>query len=372
MTKSTRETVSPRFSREIRVLSFWGMIAVVLCHSYNYTDLFLLPTTRLTEGMQAGPMIEFFFSNAIVKFCTPVFFTISGYLFFASVQKFTLSLYLDKIRSRLRSLAVPYIFWVVLWSLIGLLLMKVFGKETFPILQEKLGDWPENILGGVYYHPLPFQFWYIMDLLKISLLSPLIYLLVVSMKGFAVVLFLVLWMLDVSIPHLTSMEVPLFFTLGTFLATDGVRCGLLSESRPRPRKEWLTVPFCWIVFCAAYTLMSALASTHPVPDHVLFIMSRLCTLLGVCSVFILVDFVCGQAPKQAGLKIPDSTFLLFALHEPLQHMIFQRILSSGGSHALHLLLYFGLPVIIILLVSGIGRMLKRIAPRFWAFLTGGR
>ena len=67
MTKSTRETVSPRFSREIRVLSFWSMIAVVLCHSYNYTDLFLLPTTRLTEGMQAGPMIEFFFSNAIVK-----------------------------------------------------------------------------------------------------------------------------------------------------------------------------------------------------------------------------------------------------------------------------------------------------------------
>ena len=90
------------------------------------------------------------------------------------------------------------------------------------------------------------------------------------------------------------------------------------------------------------------------------------------SVFILVDFVCGQAPKKAGLKIPDSTFLIFALHEPLQHMIFQRILSSGGSHALHLLLYFGLPVIIILIVSGIGRMLKRIAPRFWAFLTGGR
>ncbi|MBQ9009207.1 MAG: acyltransferase [Clostridia bacterium] len=370
MTKNTRAAVSPRISREIRVLSFWGMVAVVLGHAYNYTDSFLLPTTRIAEGMQIGPMIEFFFSNAMVKFCTPVFFTISGYLLFASVEHFTLSVYLEKIRGRLRSLVVPYLFWVLLWTGMGMLLMKAFGNETFPILLEKLGDSPERALESIYFHPLPFQFWYIKDLLILSLLSPLFYLLVVGLKGFSVLIFLVLWLMNISAPYLTSMEGPLFFTFGVFLAMHGARSGLLSDTRPRPRKWMLCISFCWTGACAAYTLISAMISSHPVADLTLFIMCRLSTILGVCSVFILVDFFYGQ--EQDERKIPSSSFLLFALHEPLQHMIYQRILSNGGPDSLHLLLYFGLPVVLVLLLNGLTRILKQHLPKFHAFVTGGR
>ena len=69
-----------------------------------------------------------------------MFFIISGYLFFAGVQKLTASLYVRKIKSRVISLAVPYVFWVLLWSAAGMLLLGLFGSEGFPLLVESCPD----------------------------------------------------------------------------------------------------------------------------------------------------------------------------------------------------------------------------------------
>ena len=76
-----------------------------------------------------------------------------------------------------------------------------------------------------------------MDLLKISLLSPLIYLLVSGLKGFAVALFLVLWMLDVSVPHLTSMEVPLFLHSVHFWQRTVSGAGCCPNQGPDPERN---------------------------------------------------------------------------------------------------------------------------------------
>ena len=108
--ENTRECVPARLSRQLKLMSYWTMVAVVLIHAYNYTDTFLQPATRIAEGLRPGAVIEFFFSNALTRFATPVFFIISGYLFFAGVQKLTASLYVRKIKSRVISLAVPYVF----------------------------------------------------------------------------------------------------------------------------------------------------------------------------------------------------------------------------------------------------------------------
>lgn len=361
-----------RLSRQLKLMSYWTMVAVVLIHAYNYTDTFLQPATRIAEGLRPGAVIEFFFSNALTRFATPVFFIISGYLFFAGVQKLTASLYVRKIKSRVISLAVPYVFWVLLWSAAGMLLLGLFGSEGFPLLVEKLSGWPEGAFEGFYNLPLPFQFWYVKDLLKLALMSPLIYLLAKKLKKYAVVLLALPWLMDFSVPHLPNTEGLLFFTLGAVLAVCGDEWGLTAETRQQPRKAALCFPACWIAACAAYALMSATAAETNVSDVVLTLMYRLCVILGVVSVFVLYEFLPQRIRTMDSARLPASTFLLFAVHEPLQHLVFQGVLLTERLDAVHLLLYFGLPTAMMLLCSGLSRLLKRFAPDFRSFVTGGR
>ena len=59
--ENTRERVPARLSRQLKLMSYWTMVAVVLIHAYNYADTFLQPATRIAEGLRPGAVIEFFF-----------------------------------------------------------------------------------------------------------------------------------------------------------------------------------------------------------------------------------------------------------------------------------------------------------------------
>ena len=210
------------------------------------------------------------------------------------------------------------------------------------------------------------------DLLKLALMSPLIYLLAKKLKKYAVVLLALPWLMDFSVPHLPNTEGLLFFTLGAVLAVCGDEWGLTAETRQQPRKAALCFPACWIAACAAYALMSATAAETNVSDVVLTLMYRLCVILGVVSVFVLYEFLPQRIRTMDSARLPASTFLLFAVHEPLQHLVFQGVLLTERLDAVHLLLYFGLPAAMMLLCSGLSRLLKRFAPDFRSFVTGGR
>ena len=72
-------------SKKISFLSMISMIAVVFIHAYNYTDSFLQPNTIITEGLHLGACVQFAISNALARFAVPLFFMISGFLFFFGV-----------------------------------------------------------------------------------------------------------------------------------------------------------------------------------------------------------------------------------------------------------------------------------------------
>lgn len=367
--ETVKERVPSYFSQKIRVLSFFTMIAVVYIHAYNYADTFLQPMTRIKEGMHIPAMIEFFFANALTRFAVPTFFLISGYLFFAGLQKFTAADYIGKIKSRIISLVVPYAFWVPFWSFIGLLMINLFSDANFPILQEKFADWADSPFRCMYNLPLPFQFWFLKDLMKLVLLSPLFYLLVTKLKEYSLLLFIIPWLLDISFPVVPNVDGMLFFAAGTYIAL----CGKdrMHIERPVRNKTALLFPIIWVLACAGYTLLCASPSAACVPDMFLTIAHKICMALGVASVFILYDFL----PKKESKKqspILASTFVIFALHEPLQHFVFQYVFLQERSDALHLVLYFSLPLLFVLFGILVSILLSRFAPKLRSFLTGGR
>ena len=83
---------------------------VVFLHCYNFTDNFLLPQTTISEGLNIATFIEFFLCNGFTRIAVPIFFMISGYLFFLT-YKLSIEKYFYKVKSRFLSLMIPYLIW---------------------------------------------------------------------------------------------------------------------------------------------------------------------------------------------------------------------------------------------------------------------
>lgn len=69
-------------SKKLRYIGLICMIFVVFIHAYNYQDSFLQPNTIISEGLNLGACLEFMISNALTRSAVPIFFAISGFLFF--------------------------------------------------------------------------------------------------------------------------------------------------------------------------------------------------------------------------------------------------------------------------------------------------
>ncbi len=369
---TTRQAVSPYLSRKLRLLSLLAMVCVVLIHAYNYTDTFLQPTTMITEGLHVGAMVQFFLSNAATRFATPLFFCISGYLFFVAFRRFTFGGYLRKLGKRAYTLLVPYLVWVGLWTGVAALLVWAAGFDTFPILGEKLGGLYAGEWWRIFTDPVPFQAWYILDLFKLVIVSPIIYVAVKYLRLGAVALAAIPWAIDYSIPYFVNCDGLLFFTLGAYLAVRAVE--FPGKDGPM-RKNWLyyTMPCVWVAVCIAYTVLSAVGRSISLHAVVLLVMYKLCVLSGFCAVFVLYDMI-GESVKDSKFVnvLASGTFMLYITHEPLQHMAFQTILRYTQADWAHMLCYFALPAVLISIGVGLSVGIRALSPKLHAFLTGGR
>ena len=119
-------------------------------------------------------------TNIIAGVCVPLFFFFSGYLFFQNIQKLNLIIYLSKLKRRVTSLLLPYLFWNIFFILI-IAIAQFFFPSLFSgsfrnVTEFSLNDWISLFycaLGSD--QPIAFQLWFIRDLLILVLLTPLFY-----------------------------------------------------------------------------------------------------------------------------------------------------------------------------------------------------
>ncbi|MGN0163221.1 MAG: hypothetical protein ACI4EA_06530, partial [Candidatus Ornithomonoglobus sp.] len=133
------------------------------------------------------------------------------------------------------------------------------------------------------------------------------------------------------------------------------------------------VPLIWIAACAAYTYLSASEAALSLPDIALQLCYMICQLLGLASVFILYDALPSAAQNcRLFTKISSASFMIFCIHEPIQHMAYEYALDINSSNLMHMLLYFALPIFFIIISVGLNELLIRKAPGLKRFLTGNR
>ena len=166
----------------------------------------------------------------------PMFFLISGYVFFLSINHFTKDVYFKKLKNRVFTLLIPFIIWNLPDMFIGFVKyafngggLSSYGTELNLTLNNVLSCfWKYNgelfvpitpsgeKIIEVSAFPLNVPLWFLRDLIVVVICTPLIYFIIKHTKYFFITILVALSFIpNIHIPFLGSF---LFFSIGAYLS----------------------------------------------------------------------------------------------------------------------------------------------------------
>lgn len=334
-------------SKKLTVISFGLMVMVVVLHAH------LLGYA--TDGLA---FVQKVVTGEVTRVAVPLFFTISGFLFFRNYTRPGKAFFMKKIRKRFRSLFVPY----VLFSFLGF----AFTFCTALCFPNFVSGANRNIIDcdfsmicfSLFLQPVgTYQLWFIRDLFILVLLSPCVYLVLRGIRCVSVIVLFCLWVGNVqAFIHIESI---FFFTLGAYIALHrknwvNVRCSSLVMGT--------TLLALWLVVCVVLTLFKLTS-----------VWFSLNVILGMLAVWFFYDTTIGTRSPTSVSPILSYSFFLYLVHEPLLTVIKKALLSMCGTSASVLtFIYLFSPLSTIVICLAVGAFLKKGCPRVYFFLTGSR
>jgi len=351
-------------SRKLRVISFVAILLVVYLHakrlSIGFADV-VVP--MYPQGINPNSLVQTLLSEVLGRIAVPIFFGISGLLFFRNIQ-FSAKAFLVKYRKRLYTLLVPYLVWST-WAVVLLFLLQSLPGSAlyFPTAQYIIRQYsPAQLLDAITIHPIPFQLWFLQDLMIMVALSPILYLLLTKLGVVSMGIFFLLWFFDVNIYIIRPGDDTLFFALGAFLAIRRIDI----NQRLRGQKVWMPL---WFVLSCIETaaLLGGVRGVYPY-------LHKFNVLLGIFAVWCAYDAWIGAIPENHPLlKLASFTFFIFAAHEPALTMTLKLLFRVFGfSTAASLGIYLIAPVIVISLATVAAYFLKNHVNWIYRLATGGR
>lgn len=219
------------------VLRFPLVLLIVFIHCKWIPDDFSICWQNL-DVMSVYNIIRMYISSVISVVAVPIFFLISGYLFYNNIDELTFKSYMGKIVRRLKNLIVPYFFWIIMF-IIGNILMLTHNIWWTDIWEQILvflrnhGGWhiffdcqlmdtlnPEPI-GFMQDNsaPLLVPMWFVRDLFIVSLFSPILWW-SIKKVGCSIVLILGICNVFSIWPYIHGVSVQsfFFFSLGILLS----------------------------------------------------------------------------------------------------------------------------------------------------------
>ena len=376
-------------SETISLLRFPLTVFVVFIH-YN-VGVRGFSLHGVTYGLDAPEWfrcLTAFFSDVLPRTAVPLFYIISGYLFFRG-GSFDTGIYRRKLRTRASTLLVPYLLWNVIAVLVQLSHRLPFLSSVFPnacLMEVQLTPlrlfrtfadnyWNKGILvtpendGMVSELPYPADgpLWYVRDLMVMVLLAPLIWWLVKRAGRWLVVVLGVLWYLR---PLLFPMWAEGWGTMlldAAFFFSWGACCGIRGlNPMNETRKPWPA---------ALLYLPLAIADALTKGWEYNIFIHKAGIVLGIVAIVRIATYLVDTGKAGANAMLAGSSFLVFALHtlvmDDIGKVLF-TVLHLPINIGTLLLLYFIVPSITILFCLVVYFALRRLAPPLCRLLTGGR
>lgn len=345
-------------SKVIAFLRFPLIVGVIFIHSYS--SVVNVSTGGIGVLSKNTPYLRELISQVFSRISVPALFFISGFLFFNNVSQFDFKLYLNKLKSRLRTLVVPMIFWnlliILLYYFVQSLprMAKLFSGNSKLIKDFSTFDF-FNQLFGLNTTPISYQFWFVRDLFIFCLFSPLLYFLLKKIK-FSIFLIGIIWYFQI-IPNFTGI---FFFTFGCYFSIYDV--DFLSFFKKFDKIGYIL-----------YAILATLDLLTKGMNYNWYIHS-LGILFGVISILNLSAYLLKKQIFKENVFLSEASFFIFAMHEPL--LTFLRkgffILLKPKVEVTILGIYFASTFIVIVIGLFSFYTLKRLFPKFTKIITGGR
>ncbi|WP_116139163.1 acyltransferase family protein [Trinickia diaoshuihuensis] len=356
--------LSKEASLRLHILRFPLIVGVVFIHNYNLSSTLSGGSVGFTAD---GPVLDFVrnvISQGVARISVPLLFLIAGYLFFLDFEP-TLASLLGKLKSRSKTLLLPFLFWNL--ATLGVLVLAqslpaasrfLSGKH---LLASQLSA-PAflDLLFGIHGEPIAYQFWFVRDLMVLVLLAPLVYVVCRRAGAAAVLALLSLWLANIWWTPVPACDATLFFTMGAWLAIKGStpffldRIGAISTV--------LYVP-----------LLLADASRFAGPEYV--VVHKVSVLLGVVSALWMTRFaIRSDAMTRHLVRLGDASFFVFAAHEPLLTICRKVSLKWVPLHSSDVALgfYFLIPAFVIVVLASLHPRMRARFPGFTLLACGRR
>jgi len=351
-------------SERINLLRFPLIVGVVLIHAHDNTIVFSGGENITVQPSLIASSIMVFISEVMARVAVPVLFLISGFLFFSGFQ-WSSKNYFTKLKSRVRTLLVPFL----LWNLIVLAFYAL--AQSLPATQGFFNDKKTavnqlkflellTVVFGIGRLPICYQFWYIRELMLLAVLAPIFHLIHKTAPRIFLLAVFILWFFTLLPLYPLSSSAILFFYLGSLAAVTNKSIFLFDKYG----KNFMMAYF-------VFAVMDLLTKDYYYNQYI----HRIGIVMGVASVLYVSKYLLENTKfKNFFLWVGSSSFFLFAVHEPaltILRKIIYKVFEINSS-MLVLILYFFMSLLIITL-SVIGYFfLKPKVPRLMSILTGGR
>lgn len=344
-------------SRTINVIRLLLVLYVVMIHSYSGTR-----SAIDTGQYPVYKTVAFFLSLEISQIAVPAFFFISGYLFFFSTGP-----YKEKLKSRFRTLLVPYLLWNTLIISAYLILENIPTLDS--LLQGKtVSDnitvagilrkyWDNGSWDSGNGTPIVHQFWYIRNLIILSIASPAVALAIKYLRWRFPAALMTVWLFSQG--QAFSAESIAFFSAGAYFSIRG--------------KDFM--PFFRRMRTASYVLYPVLLALNTVMrDHNYMLpLDRIGFVAGIVFTFNIIGQAIEKGRIRGEVPLSGVSFFIFAMHDPMLTFVKRAAIKLSDaplSDTFVTLLYFLAPAITIGVCTGTYAMLDRCFPRFTKVMTG--
>lgn len=345
-------------SDKIKLLSLFSIILVLYIHSgfHNYSNEIL--------GMKFNNMLQEFISGKIGRCAVPLFYMISGFLFFQNTNYGIISIY-SKMRKRVYSLVIPYIIACLFFPLFFVLLGIIPNTDKF-VNGDGISFYFKQpfsvIISSIFYKipgetsPLAFQLWFLRDLIIVIAISPILYVLRKYFNKYILVLLFFCLNLSVNISSYFPTTALLWFMLGDAVIND----------MSKLKSKFILVTFLIISLLEMYYGVK-------LPKYI----SIPITLLGIIGIWGIYNNIVSEKFILKNNKYLclacSATFFIYLFHEPTLNIVRKLLVvvfgqSSFGFAASYLLSPWIFAFVAIIIAS----LMKNYIPRVYSILVGGR
>ena len=327
-------------------------LLVVFLHSYNIERYELAATG-------VAPILEFFVSKTLGNLAVPIFFFISGILFF---RNYNWHKVLEKLKSRFHTLFIPYILWNFIYYAAFLVLVLCPISNKFMDTKEITFNLSE-LVNAVLFHTYHNSFWFVGQLMIFVLIAPIVYLVIKRKVGILVVPIMLAMMNK-------THTIPFFFTE---IITDSLVYWVLGGWLSIHKAEILSVKSKWkhlFLYGTVCLLVARFIYEYSDAWTKITVVSDILLFINVCFLWFAFDSL-------SVFKVFDwmrYSFFIYALHplivDTIKKGFFAFFPANSSSFALFNYFLSGMGGLLICYMTA--KVLEHILPRMTSVLCGGR